>query len=134
MDFENIIITYKVYVKIDELNRIIEINSNEFINDLTDWILIDEGQGDKYHHAQNHYLSLPLVDERLIYRYKLVDNVPVERTQEEKDADYVEPEIPESSNDSSYEERITALEEQNATLIAQLEAYEVSYTKGVQDA
>lgn len=34
----------------------------------------------------------------------------------------------------SQEERITALEKQNATLIAQLEAYEVSYAKGVQDA
>ena len=32
------------------------------------------------------------------------------------------------------EERITALEKQNAELIAQLEAYEVSYAKGVQEA
>lgn len=34
----------------------------------------------------------------------------------------------------SQEERITALEKQNAELIAQLEAYEVSYAKGVQEA
>ena len=34
----------------------------------------------------------------------------------------------------SQEERITALEKQNATLVAQLEAYEISYAKGVQEA
>lgn len=54
---------------------------------------IAEGYGDKYHHAQNNYLPKPLYDERGICRYKLVDGKPIERAQEEIDADYVEPEV-----------------------------------------
>lgn len=116
--------TYKIFIKVDEENRIIEVNSEAFLLDSEGWIQIDEGEGDKYRHAQGNYFPLPLVDERFIYRYKLVDGVPVERTQEEMDADVVIPEEPETEN---YEERIAALEEQ-------LAAYEQSYTKGVQDA
>ena len=114
----------KVYVKVDEQNRIIDINSDAFITDFENWIQIDEGEGYKYRHAQGNYFPLSLVDERFIYHYKLVDGVPVERTQEEMEADVVIPEEPETEN---YEERITALEEQ-------LVAYEQSYAKGVQDA
>lgn len=57
-----------------------------------DWVLIDEGYGDKYNLCQSNYLPLPLMDERGVYRYKLVDGKAVERTQEEMDADYVPPE------------------------------------------
>lgn len=127
MDFEN----YKVYVKVDELNRITEINSSEFINDLTNWILIDEGIGDKYHHAQGNYFPLTLVDERGIYRYKLIDNVPVERSQEEIDADYVEPEIPKVQ---TYDEQIAELKAQVEAQQQQLNAYELAYNKGVNEA
>ena len=127
MDFEN----YKVYVKVDELNRITEINSNEFINDLTDWIFIDEGIGDKYHHAQGNYFPLTLTDERGIYHNKLVDNVPVERSQEEIDADYIEPEIPEVQ---TYDEQIAELKAQIENQQQQLNAYELAYNEGVQEA
>ena len=82
---------YSVYVKTDEKGRVIEINSDAFIEEFAGWVKVDEGTGDKYHHAQGNYLPLPIVDDRLIYRYKLVDGVPVERTQEEMDADYIEP-------------------------------------------
>ena len=44
-----------VYVKRDGSGKVIDINSNLFIKDLTDWEKIDEGFGDKYAHAQNHY-------------------------------------------------------------------------------
>lgn len=54
-----------------------------------DWVLIDEGYGDKYNLCQSNYLPLPLMDERGVYRYKLVDGKAVERTKEEMDADYV---------------------------------------------
>lgn len=57
-----------------------------------DWVLIDEGYGDKYNLCQSNYLPLPLMDERGVYRYKLVDGKAVERTQEEMDADYAPPE------------------------------------------
>ena len=53
----------KVYIKTDEANNIIEINSDIFIeNPSQDWILIDEGYGDKYVHAQGNYLDKPLFD------------------------------------------------------------------------
>lgn len=83
---------YVVYVKVDESNRIMAINSSEFLTDVTGWTGIDSGYGDKYHHAQGNYFDKPIIDNRGIYRYKLVDGKPIERTQEEMDADYVVPE------------------------------------------
>lgn len=46
-----------VYVRVDNENRITSVNSNYFIEDLTDWIQIDEGIGDKYAHAQGNYFE-----------------------------------------------------------------------------
>ena len=82
---------YGVYIKTDEADRIIAINSDAFLPDLSGWVKIDEGHGDRFHHAQGNYLPGPLMDERGILRYKLGDGKPVERTQEEMDADYVPP-------------------------------------------
>lgn len=82
---------YGVYVKTDEKDRIVAINSDAFLFDLTNWVKIDEGYGDKYHHAQGNYFDKPIIDDRGILRYKLVDGKPVERTQEEMDADYAPP-------------------------------------------
>ena len=86
-------------------------------------ILIDSGYGDKYHHAQGNYFPKPIMDERGIYRYKLVDGKPVERTASEMDADYVEPELTPSTA-----ERIAQLEAQNETLLeCLLEMSEIVY-------
>ena len=74
----------KVYVKTDDLNNVIAVNSSDFLSDTTDWTLIDEGVGDKYHHAQNNYLDKPLTDENGIYNYKLVNGAVIERTNEDK--------------------------------------------------
>lgn len=82
---------YGVYVLIDTQGRITSINSDAFIVDLAGWIRIDEGYGDRLHHAQGNYLSGPLYDDRGICRYKLVDGAAVERTQAEQDADYAPP-------------------------------------------
>ena len=89
MDFE--MQPYGVYVKTDEEDRIIAINSDAFLPDTDGWVRIDEGFGDRHHHAQGNYLDKPIWDERGIFRYKLVDGKPVERTQEEMDADYDPP-------------------------------------------
>lgn len=121
---ENMTMLYKVYVLPDEQNRVTAINSGEFIADLSGWVQIDEGEGDKFHHAQNNYLSKPIADERGIYRYKLEDGEVVERTAEEMDADYVPPAPTEPSG---LEERVAAMEEQ-------LASYETAYAQGVQDA
>lgn len=82
---------YKVYVQTDGENRVISINSSAFVGG-EGWVQIDEGYTDKYHHAQGNYFPQPIIDERGIYRYKLVEGKPIERTQEEMDADYVPPE------------------------------------------
>lgn len=75
---------YKVYVKFDNNGIITAINSSAFLSDTTNWTEIDEGDGDKYHHAQNNYLTAGLVDENGIYNYKLVDGTLVLRTEEDK--------------------------------------------------
>ncbi|MBR4039422.1 MAG: hypothetical protein IKJ11_04905 [Clostridia bacterium] len=113
---------YIVYVKMDDANRITAVNSSEFLNDLTGWTEIDSGYGDRYHHAQGNYFDKPIMDERGVWRYRLVLGVPQERTQEDMDADYVEPEA-----QPTQEERIAALE-------AQLSAYEAAYAQGVNEA
>ena len=81
---------YIVFIRVDDAGRVIEINSSEFISDITGWIQIDEGTGDRFHHAQNNYLEHPLVDERGIYRYKYIDQTVQERTEAEIAADGAE--------------------------------------------
>ena len=95
-----------VYVKLDDANLVTAVNSSAFLRDMTGWTEIDSGYGDKYHHAQGNYFDKPIMDDRGIYRYKLVDGKPVERTQEDMDADYVPP-----VSQPTDKERIAALEE-----------------------
>lgn len=87
------IYSYRVFALADERDRIIDINSDAFLTDTAGWTQIDEGTGDRFHHAQGNYLPGPLYDERGIPRYKLVDGKAQERTQEEIDADYTPPEV-----------------------------------------
>lgn len=96
---------YVVYIRTDAAGRVIEINSDAFLRDADGWTQIASGHGDKFHHAQGNYLPLPLMDERGVYRYKLEEGAIVERTEEEMDSDWVEPE----QRPSVYE-RISALE------------------------
>lgn len=79
--------SYKVLVQTDDAGRVTAINSDAFVSG-DGWTAIDEGEGDRYRHAQNNYLLKPLTDERGVYRYKLVDGKAVERTQAEMDADF----------------------------------------------
>lgn len=99
---------YQVYIVIDGKNRIVSVDSSAFISDTTGWLQIDEGMGDRYHHAQNNYFPKPKYDDRGIPRYTYVpDGSPKwrERTAEEMDADYVptEPVTP-------LEDRVDAVE------------------------
>ena len=98
---------YGVYVQTDEAGRITAINSDAFLPSREGWVKIDEGYGDAYHHAQGNYLPGPLMDERGLYRYKLVNGKVIPRTQAEIDGDYVEPEV-----QPTPEDRIAALEEE----------------------
>ena len=74
---------YIVYVKLDSSGYITAINSSAFLNDTTDWVQVDEGYGDKYHHAQGNYFPQSVVTEGGAYRYKMVYGKVVECTAEE---------------------------------------------------
>ena len=88
----------KVLVQTDDAGRVTAINSDAFVSG-DGWTQIDEGEGDRYRHAQNNYLLKPLTDERSVYRYKLVDGLVVQRTQAEMDADYAARPAPEPTED-----------------------------------
>ena len=96
---------YKVLVRVDDAGRVVEINSDAFVTETDGWVEIDSGWEDRHHHAQGNYLPGPLMDERGVYRYKLVDGKPVERTAEEMDADYTTP-----KQKPTTEQRVDALE------------------------
>lgn len=94
--------SYRVFANIDDSGVIVDINSSAFLSDITGWVQIDEGIGDRYYHAQGNYFSKPKYDERGIPRYAYVpDGDPKwrERTQEEMDADYVPPMVKPSAEE-----------------------------------
>lgn len=98
---------YTVYIRTNEAGRIAEVNSSAFLADTAGWTAIDEGYGDKYHHAQGNYFPQPLYDVRGCANYKLENNIPVERSDEEKEAEIANRPAPMSS----YNDRVAALEE-----------------------
>lgn len=106
---------YKVLVRVDDAGRVVAINSSAFVTDADVWVEIDSGWGDKYHHAQGNYLPRPLMDERGIFRYKLVYGKTVERTHEEMDGDYTQP-----THAPTIDERLTALESSTDDIILML--------------
>lgn len=101
----------KVLVQTDNVGRVTAINSDAFVSG-DGWTQIDEGEGDRYRHAQNNYLLKPLTDERGVYRYKLVDGLVAQRTQAEMDADFDARPAPEP----------TAEEKERTLLKAQIQA------------
>lgn len=80
---DELINTYKVYIKTDDNDLVTAINSSAFLSDITGWIEIDEGTGDKYHHAQGNYLPKSLMTDDGIYQYKYTGGELQERTEEE---------------------------------------------------
>ena len=126
---------YKVYALADDARRVVDVNSDAFLDDVTGWVQIDEGYGDKYHHAQGNYLPKPKKDERGVYRYKLDDaDQLAERTAEEMDADYVPPSADGGNDDGDLAAKVAALQAQVDAQAAQLAAYEAAYAEGVQNA
>lgn len=78
---------YKVYVKTDETGRIVSVNSDAFLPGTDGWTLIDDGDGDKFMHAQGNYFPHPIITDEGVPRYKLVKGKAVERTAAEISAD-----------------------------------------------
>lgn len=107
------IIKSKVYVKIDEQDRIIRCEGGYTTpSDLSEWIQIDEGTGDKFNLCQSHYFEGGLFNDKGIPLYKLEEGKPVKRTAEEIETD--ESQIPAPS--PSTDERMGALEEELLSL------------------
>lgn len=75
-----------VYVLLDG-DKIMDINSSDFLTDTEGWVAIDQGNGDRYMHAYRHYLPGRPCGPDGVPRYKLVDGQPVERTEAEIAAD-----------------------------------------------
>lgn len=74
---------YKVYVTTDNNGFITAVDSSAFLTDLTNWIEIDSGYGDKYHHAQGNYFPQLIRTDGGEWRYKLLDGIPVGCSAEE---------------------------------------------------
>lgn len=75
-----------VYIKIDEEGRILRCEggySISNIDDVSQWIKIDEGSGDKYNLCQSNYFDLPLRTIEGTCRWKYVDGECVLRTEDE---------------------------------------------------
>lgn len=80
----------KVYIKSNAARSILDIDSSIFLKDKTEWVEIDEGEGQKYFHAQGNYLPGPVLDEDGIPNFKHVPNETppyICRTKEEKAAE-----------------------------------------------
>lgn len=124
MEFEK---PHIVYVKPNSSGYITAVNSSAFLTDTTDWVEIDSGYGDKYHHAQGNYFEKPIMTMGGAYQYKLVDGKPVECTAEEtkaqEESNKPEPE-PSPSGDSVWDELDAAYQA----------GYHEGYTEGVNSA
>lgn len=106
MDFEE---KSKVYIQIDADGRILRCDGGYTTpSDLTGWIEIDEGTGDKYNLCQSHYFVGGLYTMDGIPRYRWDGSAAVERTEKELDADRAA--IPEPKPSKTVEDRLTALE------------------------
>ena len=105
---------YKVYVSLQD-GYITSINSDIFLSEeeVSTMTEIDQGQDDKYAHAQSQYLEKGLVDEQGRYNYKFVEGKLVEVTEADK------PTIEEPKAGPTEQEKINA---QLMLQIAQLKA------------
>lgn len=107
--------TTRVFVAINKNNYITSINSDIFLSqeEMGTMAEIDQGQGDKYAHAQSQYLEKGLVDEHGRYNYRFLEGKVVEVAEEDK------PTIEEPKAVPTEQEKINA---QLMLQIAQLKA------------
>ena len=121
MEFE---MKSKVYIQTDTEGRILRCEGGYTTpSDLTGWIEIDEGTGDKYNLCQSHYFDGSLYTVDGIPRYKWDGSAAVLRTEEELEADRVA--IPESKPSKTVEARLTALEAEAEQAKADREALNI---------
>ena len=114
----------KVYVKTDITGRITSVNSDAFLPDTDGWTEIDEGDGDKFRHAQGNYFPQPIMTEQGVYRYKLANGKVKKRTAKElqADIDLIPPPPP------TMQEELTALKAKLAVMEGKTAKFETMET------
>ena len=111
--------TSKVYVLPDERGRVLRCEGGytmSNIEDISQWVLIDEGYGDRYNLCQSNYFPTPLFEEHGVPMYKLDNGAAVERTAEEIAEDIAAIPAPPPSQ----EQRIADLETDRETMVEAL--------------
>ena len=83
---------FSVYVKVDDVGRVVDINSSMFLHDPEGWIEIAKGVGDAFQHAQSNYMPKPIFNLNGIPIYKMEMGEIKERNEEEIQADVKPPE------------------------------------------
>ena len=122
MDFETQ--KSKVYIYTDTEGRILRCDGGYTTpDDITGWLEIDEGNGDRYNLCQSHYFDGGLYTMDGIYRYRWDGSAAVERTEKELDADRAA--ILEPKPSKTVEARLTALEAEAEQAKADREALNI---------
>ena len=107
MNFE--MLKSKVYIQTDTEGRILRCEGGYTTPaDLTGWIEIDEGTGDKYNLCQSHYFDGGLYTMDGIHRYHWDGEKAVLRSEDELEEDRAA--IPEPEPSGTLEARVAALE------------------------
>ena len=107
----------QVYAKADTAGRLEELGSRVFLTDFTGWVQIDEGEGDRYAHAQGNYLEKPLMDADGTHNYILDGSTIREATEEEKEAEKASFPGQEPSREEQLEAQVSALQSQVDALL-----------------
>ncbi len=81
--------TWSVYIQINIDNYVTAIDSSAFIDDPTNWLKVDEGEGEFYKYCRVLYCPKGLTTDGG-YNYKLVDGVVVYAPQIEQPTDHDE--------------------------------------------
>lgn len=81
--------TWSVYVQINIDSYVTAIESNAFLDDITNWLKVDEGTGELYKYARVNYCPKGLTTDGG-YNYKLVDGAVVYAPQQEQPEDHNE--------------------------------------------
>ena len=114
----------KVYIQADDAGRIVRCEGGYTTPaDLTGWIEIDEGTGDKYNLCQSHYFDGGLYTMDGFPHYRWDGSAAVLRTEEELEADRAA--IPDPKPSKTVEDRLTALEAEAEQAKADREALNI---------
>lgn len=120
MDFET---KSKVYIQIDNQGRILRCDGGYTTPaDLSGWLEIDEGNGDRYNLCQSHYFDGGLYTMDGIPRYRWDGSKAILRTKEELEADRAALPQPKPT---TLEARLTALEAEAEQAKADREALNI---------